>query len=392
MKSANPSNWQRLIEDCIAFRHQLHAHPELTGAEVETAGRIRRYLDGLGIPWRACAETGTVADLGSDASGPRIALRGDIDALPVAERNELVYRSRTADTMHACGHDGHTATLMAAAIWLKQQESSLPGPVRLLFQPAEEGGHGARQMIDDGALDGVDRIFGWHNWPALPYGQAACPDGAVMAGNGSFRITIEGRGGHGSQPELCRDPVLAGSAVVLALQQIVARRFAPQKALVVSVCSFDARSAVTVIPDRAVLEGSFRLADPSDREPLTELLTEIAETTARGYGTSAEVEVFPRYDATVNHPGPATDYRSALTAEFGDQCLAGDIALPAMASEDFSYYLAVCPGAFALIGANDGGGHHNAPLHRGDYDFNDALIARVTRVYARLAGAPLPPE
>lgn len=391
MTKADPANWPGLIDACIAFRRQLHAHPELTGAEFETAGRIRQYLDKLEIPWRACAETGTVADLARSATGPRIALRGDIDALPIVEQNDLEYRSQTAGKMHACGHDGHTATLMASAIWLKQHEATLPGPVRLLFQPAEEGGHGARQMIDDGALAGVDRIFGWHNWPALPFGQVACPDGPVMAGNGSFRITINGQGGHGSQPELCRDPVLAGSAVVLALQQIVARRFAPQKGLVLSVCSFDARSAVTVIPATAELAGSFRLADPADREPLKATLTEVAEETARAYGTSAEVEVFPRYDPTINHPGPAADYRHALSQEFGDQCFASDILLPAMASEDFSYYLAACPGAFALIGANDGGAHHDASLHSGDYDFNDALISRVTRVYARLAGAPLPP-
>lgn len=391
MRKIDTESWQRLIDDCIAFRHQLHTHPELTGAEFETARHIRRYLDDLEIPWHACAETGTVADLANDASGPCIALRGDIDALPIVEHNDLGYRSQTEGAMHACGHDGHTATLMAAAIWLKQHEASLPGPVRLLFQPAEEGGHGARQMIDDGALEGVDRIFGWHNWPTLPYGQAVCPDGAVMAGNGSFRITIDGQGGHGSQPELCRDPVLAGSAVVLALQQIVARRFAPQKGMVLSVCSFDARSAVTVIPQRAVLEGSFRLVDSADREPLKGLLAEVADATARAYGTSAHVEVFPRYDATVNHAGPAADYRQALTDEFGDRSLDGDILLPAMASEDFSYYLAACPGAFALIGADDGSAHHDASLHRNDYDFNDALIARVTRVYARLAGAPLPP-
>ncbi|TVS11033.1 MAG: amidohydrolase [Wenzhouxiangella sp.] len=391
MTQADPGNWRRLVEDCIAFRHELHAHPELTGAEFETAERIRRYLDHLEIPWRACAGTGTVADLASDAAGPCIAFRGDIDALPIVERNDLAYRSQTAGTMHACGHDGHTAALMATAIWFKQHEHILPGPVRLLFQPAEEGGHGARQMIEDGALEGVERIFGWHNWPALPYGQAACPDGPVMAGNGSFRITIHGRGGHGSQPELCRDPVLAGSAVVLALQQVVARRIAPQKGLVLSVCSFDARSAVTVIPERAVLEGSFRLAESTDRDLLTEFLLEVADNTARAYGTLAHVEVFPRYDATVNHPGPAADYRQALVDEFGEEVLAGDILLPVMASEDFSYYLAACPGAFALIGADDGGAHHNASLHRSDYDFNDALIARVTKLNARLAGAPLPP-
>jgi amidohydrolase len=130
--------------------------------------------------------------------------------------------------MHACGHDGHAATLFAAAAWLKNHEDRLPGPVSLLFQPAEEGGHGAKRMIEDGALEGVDAIFGWHNWPAIPYGKAVCPDGAVMAGNGTFEIEVKGQGGHSSQPEACRDPVLAGSAIVVALQQLVSRRLSPQ--------------------------------------------------------------------------------------------------------------------------------------------------------------------
>lgn len=386
------ADWQRCVSEGIRFRQQLHAHPELSWAEQETAKQIRQHLDRLDIPWRACAETGTVADLATDADGPAIALRGDIDALPIEEQTGLAYSSRSKGCMHACGHDGHTAVLMTAAAWLKQHESDLPAPVRLLFQPAEEGGHGARQMIDDGALEGVKQIFGWHNWPALAFGKVACPDGVVMAGNGSFRITLRGRGGHGSQPEQCRDPLLAGAAVVQALQQVVARRVAPQKALVLSVCSFDARSAVTVIPEQAVLEGSFRLADPADREPLSDWLREISEHTARGYGVSAEVEVFPRYQATINQAEAAKRYRQALTEEFGSAALDADIALPVMASEDFSYYLTKVPGAFALIGADDGKPHHDASLHRADYDFNDALLAPVVRVYSRLVGAPVPPD
>ena len=193
-----------------------------------------------------------------------VALRADIDALPVTERNSLPFASKIVTeyngqkvgVMHACGHDAHTSILMGTATVLKKMQADVPGTVVFLFQPAEEGGHGALRMIEDGALEGIDEIYGWHNWPAIPEGQLVCPDGIVMCGNGTFEITVHGQGGHASQPELCRDPVLAGSAMVQALQQVVARRLAPQQAAVLSVTSFNAPSGLTVIPQQAVLGGS----------------------------------------------------------------------------------------------------------------------------------------
>lgn len=382
-------DWDTLINDSVALRRELHRHPELGWEEHQTAYRIRQQLTRLGIAWRVCADTGTVATLAADKPGRHIALRADIDALPIVESSGVQWHSHSHGCMHACGHDGHTASLHAAAAWLKQNEASLPGPVSLLFQPAEEGGHGAKRMIDEGALDEVDAIFGWHNWPAIPFGQAVCPDGAVMAGNGTFKIVLSGRGGHASQPELCRDPVLAGSAVVLALQQIVSRRLAPQQAVVLSVTSFDAVSGSTVIPEEAELQGSFRLTDPTTREPLKELISDIARSTAAAYGVECEVQLFPRYDATVNHAAEAAQYRQALHEEFGPQVLSSGTALPIMASEDFSYYLKEVPGAFALIGSDDGNNHHH-PCHSSKYDFNDALIPHVARIYSRLVGVTAP--
>lgn len=383
------SVWQQVIDEAVAFRHELHREPEIAWSEKATAERIRARLSALDIEWRACAGTGTVATLAANRDGWHIALRGDIDALPIHEESGVEWASRRDGFMHACGHDGHAATLYAAASWLKQHEDRLPGPVTLLFQPAEEGGHGARRMIEDGALDGVDAIFGWHNWPAIDFGKAVCPDGAVMAGNGTFRIDVKGQGGHASQPEVCRDPVLAASAIVMALQQLVSRRLSPQHATVLSVTSIEAPSAVTVIPDEARIEGSFRLGNAGTREPLSELIREVSEATARAYGVECEVQIFPRYNATVNHPAEAGAFRQALVAEFGDDVIDENLPLPIMASEDFSYYLEAVPGAFALIGADDGNNHHYA-CHSSKYDFNDRLIARVARIYARLAGAPVP--
>ncbi|MGD8417563.1 MAG: N(2)-acetyl-L-2,4-diaminobutanoate deacetylase DoeB2 [Pseudomonadales bacterium] len=387
------TTWDDVIDRSVAFRQALHRQPELAWSEVGTARRIRDRLTELGIEWRPCAETGTLAIIAPRANGRHIALRADIDGLPIRELTGLEWASEVEGRMHACGHDGHTATLFATAAWLKRQEQDLPGPVTLLFQPAEEGGHGAREMIADGALEGVEAVYGWHNWPAIPFGQAVCPDGAVMAGNGTFELEVRGQGGHSSQPEACRDPVLAGAAIVTALQQVVARRLTPQHATVLSVTSFDAKSGPTVIPDVAMLEGSFRLADPEDRQKIEQLIEEVATSTARAYGTTCEVTVRPRYDATINHAAEAERYRQALRDELGPEGLSHPTATPIMASEDFSYYLKEVPGAFALIGSDDSPekeNHHNVPCHNARYDFNDALIPRVARVYARLAGASLP--
>lgn len=369
------------------LRHRLHRAPELTWQEHGTAQTIRAELDALNIAWRACANTGTVATLAPNASGRHIALRGDIDALPITEHTAVDWISQTPGVMHACGHDGHTATLMAVARWLKANESALAGPVSLLFQPAEEGGHGARVMIEDGALDGVDWIFGWHNWPAIAFGQAVCPDGPIMAANGIFEIELTGLGGHASQPELCRDPIVAAAALTLNLQQIVARRLAPQSAAVVSVTSIDAPSGITVIPQTARLAGSIRVGNTALRTQIGGMIEEIAQATAQTYGVQAKVTVTPRYQATVNHAAPAAHYRGTLERVLGPDWCDHRLATPIMASEDFSYYLAHIPGAFALIGADDGQGH-DAPCHSPHYDFNDRLIDPVGRVLASLVGMP----
>jgi len=376
--------WQTLLNQAVDLRRELHQTPELAWEEQSTTARIRQELDAAAITWRACTDTGTLATLAGQATGEHIALRGDIDGLPIQEQLDVAWKSNTPQRMHACGHDGHTAALLATARWLKQHEEHLPGPVTLVFQPAEEGGHGAREMVAAGALTGINTIYGWHNWPAIEYGQAVCPDGAVMAGNGTFVIELQGRGGHASQPELCRDPLLAASAINVSMQQIVARRLPPQSAAVVSITSIDGHSAPTVIRDQVTMEGSIRLADMADLELINDLITHTAESVASTYGVSASVIHVPRYQPTRNHPGPAAIMRNALAAEFGTQWQA-PARTPIMASEDFSYYLEALPGAFALIGAQQAG-DHTEPCHSPRYSFNDSLLARVVRIYSRLAG------
>lgn len=387
-------NWNQAVDQAVKFRHWSHRHPELTWEERDTAEQIRRILTEWGIPWRPCAQYGCVASLAPRAPGEHIALRTDMDALPIQESAPLNYCSSVPGKMHACGHDGHMAALVGTAVWLKQHEDALHGPVSLLFQPAEEGGHGAKKMIEDGALEGVEYIFGWHNWPALPAGIALCPDGPVMSGNGTFHMTIRGEGGHASQPEAARDPVLAAAATTLNLQQIISRRLPPQAAAVVSVASLVADSNVTVIPDSARMEGSIRVSDPRRRKQINDLIVEIANNTAATYGVTADVEIRSRYEATINHPDAAQRYRQCLQAELGPHCHDSELLLPIMASEDFSYYLNEIPGAFALVGMSEQGsdrGTFTAPCHSPDYQFNDRIINTVMRVFCRLVDLPVPP-
>jgi len=377
-----------IISKAIEFRKALHQHPELTWQETATAQSIRNKLDGLNIPWRACAKTGTVAIIAPDAKqkngSKNIALRGDIDALPITEAIDSPYKSQNQGVMHACGHDGHTATLWAVAAHLKQQEDALQNTITLLFQPAEEGGHGAREMLNDGALDDVDFVFGWHNWPKMPFGKAACPDHAVMAGNGRLKIKVKGKGGHASQPENCQDPILAASAITLNLQQIISRRLPPQNGAVVAITSIDGRSAFNVTRDHVNMGGGIRYTSPEDFDTMCQLIPQIVEDTAKSYGCEAQCEIGPIYPATLNHAPAAQAYRKALADVLGENWQDQTHKMPVMGSEDFSYFLEKVPGAFALIGATEDDRFAQG-LHHPEYEFNDHLIEKVVEVFEKLA-------
>lgn len=389
--------WRQCIDDAISLRRQLHQQPELSWQEIQTAQRIRDALTALGIEWRACAELGTVATLAAERRGKHMMLRADMDALPIHEQSGVAWCSAHDGVMHACGHDGHTAVLLGAAQWLKAHENQLAHPVSLIFQPAEEGGHGARAMINDGALDGIDEIYGWHNWPAILLGQCFCPTGTVMAGNATFDIVLTGVGGHASQPDLCRDPVLAAAAVTLNLQQIIARRLPPQIAAVVSVTSIDAVSGATTIPACATVGGSIRVSRAEDASVIGALITQISQDTANSYGVQCQVTHHPRYQPTVNHPEQAEIARQCWLDAFSGQAwkayrLDEQSAAPIMASEDFSYYLNAIPGAFALIGAGREASCAPPPCHSPYYDFNDQLIEPVIRWFSQLCGLPVPEQ
>ena len=375
-----------ICADAVAFRRRLHRRPELLFAVEETAAAVRGELDRLGISWRACAGTGTVGELATGAKGRRVALRADLDALPLQECTGLPWASEKPGLMHACGHDGHTASLVAAAAWLKRHEAALPGPVRLLFQPAEEGGHGARHMVDDGALDGVEVVFGYHNWPHLPFGRAACPPGPVMAANGEWTATITGRGGHAAAPHQCIDPILAGAYFVTQVQQLVSRQVAPQEAAVVTVTCFHGGTADNIIPDAVELVGTVRAGTSARRDQLAAKVGEVLAAACLPSGASAAYEFRPCYPATVNHASAAGEARVALAAELGEGWEWTD-GIPLMAAEDFGYYLTQKPGAYILLGAGRPGEAIEG-CHSPRFDFNDALIPVVARLWARLAGLP----
>ncbi len=386
------STWSSILTYSQETRHHLHQHPELGWQETQTADYIRNELTKMGIQWRVCAELGTVATLRSVVADARnIAFRADMDALPISEQTDKAWKSCHMGVMHACGHDGHTAVLLAAVKWLKMHASQLQHHITFLFQPAEEGGHGAKAMIEDGALDGIDEIYGWHNWPAIVFGEFVCPDSGVMAGNGTFFVDITGKGGHASQPDLCADPVLAAAAITLNLQQIVARRLSPQSACVVSVTAIDAPSGLTTIPEIARLSGSVRFSDVKDKSTLQSLIQQICDDTARTYGVSANVMFEPRYQPTINHPHQAEKAREAWSTLFGSAKINHDFVVPIMASEDFSYYLERVSGAFALIGAREDE-QSGTPCHSAFYDFNDHLLEKVIAWYAALAGIPQPSQ
>jgi amidohydrolase len=373
-----------MVQRARTLRHELHRHPELMYQEERTARVVREELDRLGIAWSACAGTGTIARLAATARGKHVALRADLDALPLTELTGLPYASEHAGLMHACGHDGHTASLLAAAAWLKSQEARLPGPVTLLFQPAEEGGHGAKRMVEGGALTGVDEVFGYHNWPPIPFGKAGCVPGTIFAANGEWKAVITGRGGHASSPQHCIDPILAGAHFVTLAQQIVSRQVAPQDAAVVSVTCFHGGTADNIIPDSVELVGTVRAATTTLRDDLARRVENVLAAACAPSGATWHFDYHPCYPATVNHAGAATRAQDALRAVLGTDGLAND-GLPVMAAEDFGYYLTQVPGAFILLGAGRPGAVME-PCHSPRFDYNDDLIPVVVKVWSRLVG------
>jgi amidohydrolase len=363
-----------LLPRLEALRRDLHRHPELGFEEHRTQSVVRSLLESYGYAPRTMAETGLVADLHPGHPGPTIALRADMDALPLDEETSLPHRSVHAGRAHKCGHDGHTAILVGVAAALASRRSSVDGNVRLIFQPAEEGvrGGGARVMVAEGVLEGVREVYGLHNWPAFPVGEVRVKAGPVMAQDHHFEVELTGVGGHGSQPEVCRDPIVAGAHLVTALQTVISRGLGHEGGAVVSVCTFHAGSAHNVIPERVRLTGTIRSFAPAVSERVLARFEEVTLGVAQAFGVEPKLRLEPGYPVLNNDPECAEAVRRVAASLLGEGHVQG-AGLPIAGGEDFAYFARERPGAYFFLGAGRPG-EFTPGCHHPDFDFNDALI------------------
>jgi len=376
-----------------ALRRDIHAHPELCFQEVRTADLIAKALTDWGIPvHRGLGKTGIVGIVSNGDSPRAVGLRADIDALPMTEHNQFAHASRHPGKMHACGHDGHTAILLAAAKYLATNRN-FDGTVYLVFQPAEEGGGGAREMIRDGLFEKfpMEAIFGLHNWPGMPVGTVGVNPGAMMASSNEFFITIRGKGSHAALPHLGIDPVPIACQMVQAFQTIITRNRRPIDPGVISVTTIHAGEATNVVPDSARIEGTVRTFSLEVLDLIEQRMRQVAEHTCAAFGATVEFEFHRNYPPTVNHPAQTEFVRNTLGALLGEQKV--QPFEPTMGAEDFSYFLQAKPGCYFMLGNGDGshreGGHGIGPcmLHNPTYDFNDELIPLGATCWVRLAEA-----
>lgn len=371
--------WQ---DEITRIRRDIHQHPELAYEEVRTADLVARQLESWGIPaQRGIGVTGVVGTIrGRSDNGRAIGLRADMDALPMQELNTFAHASRHQGKMHACGHDGHTAMLLAAARYLAQSRD-FDGTVHVIFQPAEEGHGGAKAMIDDGLFERfpMDAVFGMHNWPGMPVGTFGLTSGPIMASSNTFGVVIEGKGAHGAMPHLGADPVIAAVQVVQALQTIVTRNRDPLDPAVLSVTQIHAGSADNVIPTDAEIRGTVRTFSDAALDLIEARMKAVCEQTAAALDCKATLDFQRKYPPTVNTPAETEFCASVMEGIVGADRVVRDIT-PSMGAEDFAFMLQHKPGCYVWIG--NGNGDHRTPghgmgpcmLHNGSYDFNDELI------------------
>ncbi|MBW0370757.1 M20 aminoacylase family protein [Ensifer adhaerens] len=368
------------IDEIVAIRRDLHQHPELAFQEKRTSSVVGDLLTSWGYEVsRGIAGTGIVATLRGGQGEKAIGLRADMDALPIEEATGLAYASRHKGVMHACGHDGHTAILLAAARFLAT-EGRFDGTLRLIFQPAEEIGAGARKMLSEGLFQRfpVDAVFGLHNWPGVTAGRFGFVAGPAMASVDQANITIVGKGGHGAEPHLTVDPVLATASLITALQSLVSRNVDPQDMAVVTVGSIHGGQASNVIPESVSLKLTLRAFNGDVRRLLGERVQALARAQAESFGAKAEVDYKLGFPALVNHPDETAFARNVALQALGPEAVVADFR-PRTASEDFAFFLEEKAGNYAFVGNGD-----SASLHSAQYNFNDAIIAPAARYWVRL--------
>ena len=380
-----------IAPDMLALRHDLHAHPELAYEEHRTGDIVVAKLTAWGYEvHRGLGDTGVVGTLrcGDHVNGKRLGLRADMDALPIRETTGLPYASQHDGKMHACGHDGHTATLLAAAKVIAESQDQLNGTINLIFQPAEEGHGGAQKMVDQGLFElfPCDALYAFHNEPGYPAGQFGFRSGVMYSSSDTAIITIHGKGGHGAMPHVAVDPIVVASHLVLALQTIRSREIDPNDMAVVSIGAIHAGDAPNVIPETCELRITIRARDPGVRELLRERITAMAHAQAAVHRATAEVEYKWRYPPVMNDVA-ATDFAVGVAREFlGDEWLIPNLQ-PLQASDDFAIMLNAVPGNYFIVG--NGMGEGGCMVHNAAYDFNDNLLPVTASYWVKLAQAYL---
>jgi amidohydrolase len=378
------------VERFVELRHRLHQIPEIGFEEFRTADVIRAELDALGIqyiPGVPDAPTATIATIG-DTSKPCIALRADIDALPITEKTGVPYASQTPGMMHACGHDGHTATLMSVAAHLKDIVDRLPVCVKFMWQPAEEGGGGASRLVNAGVLDvrlgpKVSAVFGLHGWPGLKVGLVATKGGALLAATDTFTATFVGSGCHGAFPHLGRDPIVTACEATLSLQKFVSRELDPTEPGVITVGKFNAGTATNVIPDEATIEGTARTLTVAARKQIREAIERRCQGIADANDCGLRFEWIDGYPPTINDSAMA-EYVGKVARETLGADRFVPVARPSMGGEDFAYYLEKVSGCFFLVGVEPLDRNGYPPLHSDRYDFTDASLEVGMRMFVSL--------
>lgn len=375
------------LPEIIAFRHDLHENPELGYQEFKTARKVKDRLEkqgGFHIQ-TGVAKTGIVATLGKEKSGKGVALRADMDCLPITEKTGKQWSSKNPGLMHACGHDGHTSILLGTALTLSQVADSLKGPVKFIFQPAEEGGGGGDKMVQEGVLKkpAVDMVFGLHGWPGLKLGEFASCSGSMMANADEFEIDIIGKGGHAAFPHKCIDPILIASQVVSAIQSITSRSTAPEDAVVVTIAKIEGGTAFNIIPDKVNLLGTIRTLSEETQSSVFKKLTAIATGVAESMGGKAEVKITKGYPVLKN-ASEAYHYVSK-TLTTAERPLSEVTSLfPQLVGEDFAYFGQSKPACFFVLGLIPDGQTSYPQLHQADFDFNDEAIPIGIRCFTEL--------